>query len=305
VSRDREGLLLGLIGVTMFSLSLPVTREAVPYFGPVITGVGRAMVAALLAALVLTVRREPFPGRQYLPDLFMIAAGVVVGFPVLTSIALRHLPASHGAVVVGLLPAATAVCAVLMAGEHPPRAFWGAVAFGVVTVLIFAIVQGAGRPQWGDLLLLGAVAAAAMGYAVGGRLSRDLGGWRVISWTLVVAFPFITPVVIWDAAGRTFDAPWQGWMALAYLCIVSMYVGFLFWYRGLAIGGIARVGQVQLAQPVMSLFWAWLLLGESVGWEEILAGGLVISSVVLTRRYREQAPNIHPADPLPYRPENA
>lgn len=305
MSRDRQGLILGAIGVLMFSLSLPATREAVPYFGPVITSIGRAVIAALIAGVVLAMRREPFPGRDHLPGLFMIASGVVVGFPMLTSIALRHLPASHGAVVVGLLPAATAVCAVLMAGEHPPRAFWGAVAFGVVTVLIFAMVQGAGTPQWEDALLLGAVAAAAIGYAVGGRMSRDLGGWRVISWTLIVAFPCITPVVAWDAAHRSIVAPWQAWLGLAYLCTVSMYVGFLFWYRGLALGGIARVGQVQLAQPVLSLFWAWLLLGESVGWEEILAGSLVISSVVLTRRFREQAPDVHPGDPLPYQPENA
>jgi drug/metabolite transporter (DMT)-like permease len=305
MSKDRQGLLFGSIGVLMFSLSLPATREAVPEFGPIVTSVGRAVIAALIAALVLLVRRERFPGRQYLPHLLTCAAGVVVGFPVLTSLALRHLPASHGAVVVGLLPAATAVCAVLMAGEHPPRTFWAAVAFGVVTVLIFAMVQGAGRPQWEDALLLGAVIAAAVGYAVGGRLSRDLGGWRVISWTLIVSAPFITPFVLWDATHRTIDAHWQAWLGLAYLCVVSMYVGFLFWYRGLAIGGIARVGQVQLAQPVLSLFWAWLLLNESVGWAEVLAGGLVIGSVFLTRRFREQAPDLHPADPLPYQPENA
>jgi drug/metabolite transporter (DMT)-like permease len=286
MTRDREGLLWGSLGVLAFSLSLPATREAVPTFGPVIVSLGRADVAAVLAAIVLLVRKERFPGRQHLRSLMIIGAGVVIGFPVLTSYALRRVPASHGAVVIALLPAATAVFAVIMAGERPPRAFWGAVAFGMVTVLGFAVIQGAGHPHKEDVLLLGAVLAAGLGYAEGGRLSRDLGGWRVISWALVITAPFLLPFVIADLPNRSLHASGSAWLGLAYVCVVSMFLGFLAWYRGLAMGGIARVGQVQLAQPVLSLAWAWLLLDETVGWEEIAAGLLVVGSVILTRRFR-------------------
>jgi drug/metabolite transporter (DMT)-like permease len=288
MTRDREGLLLGLLGVLAFSMSLPATRLAVPGFGPVIVSLGRADVAALIAGTVLFLRHEAFPGRQYLRSLLTIGGGVVIGFPLLTSYALQRVPASHGAVVIALLPAATAVCAVLLAGERPPRAFWGAVVFGMITVLAFAAIQGAGRPHREDALLLGAVVLAGIGYAEGGRLSRDLGGWRVISWALVVTAPFLLPFVLIDAAQRSFDPKLSAWFGLGYVCVVSMYLGFLAWYKGLALGGIARVSQIQLAQPVLSLVWAWFFLNESIGWEEIGAGLLVIGSVVLTRRYRFQ-----------------
>ncbi|MDQ2683962.1 MAG: DMT family transporter [Chloroflexota bacterium] len=275
-----------MIGVLAFSLSLPATREAVPAFGPIMLSLGRAEIAAVLAAIVLLVRREPFPGRRHLRSLFLIGAGVVVGFPVLTSYALKHVPSAHGAVVIALLPAATAVFGVLLARERPPRAFWGAVVVGMIAVLAFAVIQGAGRPQWEDALLLGAVVAAAIGYAEGGRLSREIGGWRVISWALIVSAPFLLPFVIADLPGRDWDAGFSEWLGLAYVSGVSMYAGFLAWYRGLALGGIARVGQIQLAQPVLTLFWSWLLLGESIGWEEIVAGLVIVGSVALTRRYR-------------------
>ena len=286
LNADQEGLLFGLIGVLAFSFSLPATREAVPAFGPIMVSLGRAEGAALLAAIVLLVRRERFPGRQHLGSLMMIAAGVVVGFPVLTSYALKHVPSSHGAVVIALLPAATAAFGVLLAHERPPRAFWAAVLVGMLAVLGFAIVEGAGRPQWEDALLLGAVIAAAFGYAEGGRLSREIGGWRVISWAVVIAAPVLLPIVIADLPNVDWHADPSQWLGLAYVSFVSMFLGFLAWYRGLALGGIARVGQLQLAQPVLTLIWSWLLLGESVGCAEIVAGGVIVSSVALTRRFR-------------------
>lgn len=293
MSRDRQGLLLGLLGVLAFSFSLPATREAVPAFGPTMVSLGRAEVAAAIAGIVLLIRRERFPGRQYLRSLLLIGAGVVVGFPVLTSLALRNVPSAHGAVFIALLPAATAVFAVLLAREHPPREFWGAVVIGTFAVVGFAAIQGAGKPRWDDLLLLGAVVAAAVGYAEGGRLSREIGGWRVISWSLVVSAPFLLPFVIADLPGQSWDASWSEWLGLAYVSVISMYVGFLAWYRGLALGGIARVGQLQLAQPVLTLIWSWLLLGESIGWLEIGAGLVIVASVALTRRYRYDV--AHPA----------
>jgi drug/metabolite transporter (DMT)-like permease len=286
LTRDQEGLLLGLIGVLAFSFSLPATKEAVPAFGPIMLSLGRAEAAATLAAIVLLIRREPFPGRQHLRSLLLIGAGVVVGFPVLTSYALKHVPSAHGAVVIALLPAATAAFGVLLARERPPRAFWGAVLVGMIAVLIFAIVQGAGKPQWEDALLLGAVVAAAFGYAEGGRLSREIGGWRVISWALIVTAPLLLPFVIADIPNVDWHASTSEWLGLAYVSFVSMYLGFLAWYRGLALGGIARVGQLQLAQPVLTLIWSWLLLSESIGWAEIIAGLVIVGSVALTRRFR-------------------
>jgi drug/metabolite transporter (DMT)-like permease len=286
LTRDEEGLLLGLIGVLAFSFSLPATKEAVPAFGPIMLSLGRAEGAAILAAIVLLIRREPFPGREHLKSLFLIGAGVVVGFPVLTSYALKHVPSAHGAVVIALLPAATAAFGVLLARERPPRAFWGAVLIGMIAVLLFAVVQGAGKPQWEDALLLGAVVAAAFGYAEGGRLSREIGGWRVISWALIVSAPFLLPFVIADIPSVDWHASTSEWLGLAYVSFVSMYLGFLAWYRGLALGGIARVGQLQLAQPVLTLIWSWLLLGESIGWAEIIAGLVIVGSVALTRRFR-------------------
>ncbi|HQY31303.1 MAG TPA: DMT family transporter [Thermomicrobiales bacterium] len=290
MTRDQQGLLWGAIGVLAFSFSLPATRLAVPDFGPILTSIGRGGVAALIAGIVLLIRRERFPGRQYVGGFMLVGAGVVIGFPLLTSYALRHVPASHGAVVVALLPAATAACAVLWAGERAPWPFWAAVVFGMLTVLVFAVVQGAGRPHREDALLLGAVVAAAIGYTEGGRLSRELGGWRVISWALVLTGPFCVPFIWLDVRDRTFDPSLSAWVGMAYVCVISMYVGFLFWYRGLALGGIARVGQVQLMQPVLSLIWAWLLLGEDVGWAEIGAGTLVLVSVIVTRQFRPHQP---------------
>jgi drug/metabolite transporter (DMT)-like permease len=298
LTRDQEGLILGLIGVLAFSFSIPATKIAVPAFGPIMLSLGRAEGAALLAAIALLVRREPFPGRQYLRSLLLIGAGVVVGFPILTSYALKHVPSAHGAVVIALLPAATAAFGVLLARERPPRAFWGAVLIGMIAVLTFAIVQGAGKPQWEDALLLGAVVAAAFGYAEGGRLSRDIGGWRVISWSLIVSAPFLLPFVIADLPGRDWHATPGEWLGLIYVSCVSMYLGFLAWYRGLALGGIARVGQLQLAQPVLTLVWSWLLLGESIGWAEIIAGLVIVGSVALTRRFRYDVATTAPGPAL-------
>ncbi|MFT4040803.1 MAG: EamA family transporter, partial [Thermomicrobiales bacterium] len=187
--RIRAGFLWGFVGILAFSFTLPATRLAVPELGSTFVGLGRAIIAALLAAGLLLALRERPPDRRYWGSLVVVALGVVVGFPLLTAFAMQSLPAVHGAVVVGLLPAMTAVMAVLRGGERPPRAFWLAVVAGVVAVLIFAVVQGAGQPQFADLLLLAAVAAAAVGYAEGGRLARDLGGWRVICWALLISAP--------------------------------------------------------------------------------------------------------------------
>ncbi|MCA9862292.1 MAG: DMT family transporter [Thermomicrobiales bacterium] len=282
--RLRAGFLWGFVGVLAFSFTLPATRVAAPEFGGTVVGLGRAVIAALLAAGLLVVLKERPPERRYWGSLVTIAAGVVVGFPLLTAYALQQVPAAHGAVVVGLLPALTAVMAVLRGGERPPRAFWFAVAAGVVAVFVFAAVQGAGQPQFADLLLLCAVASAAVGYAEGGRLARDLGGWRVICWALIISAPvLIIPVALAVAQQHGLHASPRAWLGLAYVSVISMFLGFFAWYRGLALGGIARVGQIQLVQPVMTMAWAALFLGEVIDLPTALAGLLVVASVALTR----------------------
>lgn len=283
---DARGMAFGLLGVLAFSFTLPATRIAAPALGGVVVGLGRAEVAALLAAVLLLVRRESLPPRRCWPGLAIVAGGVVVGFPLLTSFALRQLPAAHGAVVVGLLPMATAIMAVVRAGERPSRAFWGASAAGVGAVMLFAVAQGAGAPQPADLLLLAAVALAGLGYAEGGRLAREMGGWRVICWALVLAAPFLLPPVAVAVAQGGIEGDGRAWAAFAYVSVVSMFLGFFAWYRGLALGGIARVGQVQLVQPVLTLVWAVLLLDETVDPPTVLAALLVVGTAALGRKVR-------------------
>jgi drug/metabolite transporter (DMT)-like permease len=284
ISAANLGLLLGLLGVLAFSFTLPLTRIAAPVLGGAFTGMGRALVAALLASAVLLIRRDPVPPRRTWYRIALVAMGTIFGFGLFTSIALQTVPAVHAIVVVGLLPAMTAVMAVVRAGERPRLPFWLAVTAGIVSVLIFAWVQGAGSLQVGDLWLLGAIVLAAMGYAEGAVLSRAMGGWRVISWALVFSLPILAVVVgvlVWRD-GFPSAGP-DVWVAFAYLAAVSMYLGFFPWYAGLAMGGVARVGQVQLVQPVFSLVWAWVLIGEAISLGTAVASLLVIGSAALAR----------------------
>jgi drug/metabolite transporter (DMT)-like permease len=257
-----RGLLAGGIGVLVFSWTLPATRLAVPELGGTFVGLGRALVAAALAAAYLAWSRPPMPPRDAWASLALVAAGVVVGFPLLSALAMGHVPASHGAVLTGALPLATAAAAVLRAGERPGLRFWLAAVGGFAAVVTFALLEGGGRAGPGDLLLLGAVAAAGLGYAEGGRLARTMGGGPVVAWALVLSAPFLA-VPVWLAARDLPPAPSAGaWLAFGYVSAFSMFLGFFAWYRGLALGGVARVGQLQLAQPVLTLLWSALLLGE-------------------------------------------
>jgi drug/metabolite transporter (DMT)-like permease len=279
-------VLLGLLGVLGFSFTLPATRVAVDGLDPVFVGLGRAAVAAVPAALLLALWRERLPDRATLARLAVVAAGVVFGFPLLSALALRELTAAHGAVIVGLLPAATAVMAVARAGERPSAGFWVASAAGLAAVLAFAAAQGAGLPSGGDLLVLGAVALGAVGYAEGGALARDLGGARVICWALVLSLPLTLPSGAAGALAGGLDAPTDAWLGFAYVALVSMFLAFFAWYAALARGGVAKIGQVQLVQPLLTLGWAAALLGEHVGPATLAAALAVVASVVATQRTR-------------------
>jgi len=282
--REALGFRLGLLGVCGFSLTLPMTRVAVRELDPLFVGLGRSVISVVLAAAFLVVRRDPFPGRRYLPRLLTIALGVIVGFPVLSAFALREVPASHGAVIVALLPLFTALCGALRAHERPSPTFWAAALAGSSAVVAYVALTSGLTPTRADLLLLGAVVTCAVGYAEGGRLSRELGGLRVISWALVVAFPFLCIPVALTAWTHGLHASWAGWAALTYMGVISMFLAFWAWYEGLAIGGVARVSQAQLLQPFMTIGFAWLVLGEALRASTVVTAFFVVASVAVGRR---------------------
>lgn len=286
---EGQGLLFGMLGILAFSFTLPFSRIAAPQLGGLFVGIERAVLAAVLAIILLLIRRERWPERRHWRPIWIVALGTVLGFGPLSSLAMQYLPAAHGVVVIGLLPAVTAVMAVLRADERPPRTFWFACALGVIAVLIFAVAQGAGHLQWGDALLLAAVIAAGVGYAEGAQLTKEIGGWRVVSWALVFSIPLLLLISIllyaWHGWPKG-DA--AAWWSMLYLGSVSMFVGFFAWYRGLAVGGVARIGQLQLVQPVFSLVWAAILLGEHISTGTILASILVIASAALSRLTRSR-----------------
>lgn len=278
LSPQPSGLLLGLVGVAAFSFTVPFTKVAVAGLSPLFIGSGRAVVAAVLAASALALSRQLLPRGTQWVRLAVVAAGVVIGFPLLTSFALTSTPAGHGAVVIALLPAATATAAVIRGRERPPLAFWLVSGLGAFAVIAFASLQSAGLGvlHWTDLLLLGSVVAAAVGYAEGGLLARELGSWQTISWALVLALPLMLALAAVSAIQQPPSATPAQWAAFAYLAVVSMFLGFFAWYRGLAIGPIARVSQIQLIQPVLTICWAALLLGEALTWSTVLGGLAVI-----------------------------
>jgi drug/metabolite transporter (DMT)-like permease len=264
MDRTTSGWISGFIGVAIFSGSLPATRLAVLQFDPVFLTVARAAIAGLMAAALLMAFRQTRPARADLIPLAIVSLGVVVGFPLLTALALRHVTSAHSIVFIGLLPLATAIFGVLRGGERPKPVFWLFSLLGSAAVAGFALAQGLSASPAGDLLMLAAVLVCGLGYAEGGKLSRRLGGWQVISWALVLSLPAMLALALltWPASLAAVEAP--AWLSLAYVSLFSMLIGFVFWYRGLALGGIAAVGQLQLLQPLMGLALAAWLLGEPV-----------------------------------------
>ena len=289
---ETLGLAFGFLGVLIFSLTLPATRLAVAELDATVVGLGRAVVAAVLAALLLKATKQPLPSQRHLPSLVMIAAGVIVGFPLLSAWAMRSLPAAHGAIVLGILPLATALAGAVRTGtsarssytERPSPAFWLYSCLGSAIVVLFTLLSGGGRLQVADLALLGAVAAAAIGYAEGGRLSRELGGWQVICWALVLSAPFLAVPVTIALLHQGFHASIQSWLGFGYVSVFSMFLGFFAWYHGLAIGGVARVSQVQLLQPFLTLFASALLLHEQITLLTIGTALIVVVVVALGRK---------------------
>ncbi|WP_234030678.1 DMT family transporter [Undibacterium sp. 14-3-2] len=284
--QEVKGMWLGLAGVAIFSLTLPFTRLAVTELDPVFVAMGRAVVAALLAAILLWMQKARLPDYADLKALLITAVGVVIGFPLCSTWAMQYVPAAHGAIVLGILPLATALFAAIRFHERPSPGFWLMAVIGSALVIVFALMQGAGHLQWADLALFGAVLAAAMGYAEGGRLAQRMGGLQVIAWALILILPVTLGLSIWSVWQHGLHASPVVWSGFAYVSVFSMFIGFLFWYKGLAIGGIARVGQIQLLQPFMSLFGAAVIMGETLSWTNMGFALAVIVTVGLGRRMK-------------------
>lgn len=271
---------LGLIAVVAFAVTLPATRAAVRALDPVFVGLGRAVGAALLAGAFLLLTRQRLPSREESKSLVVVAAGIVVGFPLLTAWAMRYVDASHGGVVLGILPLATAAAGALFSRERPSGRFWLCASVGTALVVGYALAQSSGAFHWADVALFGAVVSAGIGYAEGARLSRSLGGLQVISWALVFSAPLlVVPVLL--SAPATIHLPLESWVGFLYVTVISQFLAFVPWYRGLALGGIAKVGQTQLLQPLITILASALLLGEAGGTLTWVVAGLVVAVVAI------------------------
>lgn len=279
------GLAWAALGVLAFSFTFPATVLAERAFNAYLVGAGRSVIAAAIAAVCLRAVRAPLPTRDQWPALVAVAVGCGIGFGLLSALALGNTSSSHAAVVVGLLPAATAVVAVIRVGDRPRPVFWAVSAVATTAVVGYALMRGAGTLHIADLLLLVALIIAAVGYAEGGRLARAMPGWQVIAWGVLIALPISLPVTV---AALIRAAPMHVGVSavagLAYLGIVSMFVGFFAWYRGLATAGVARASQLQLMQPLLTIAWSGPLLGDQLDRTGLLVAVFVGGCVLITQR---------------------
>jgi drug/metabolite transporter (DMT)-like permease len=243
------------------------------------------MIAAALAVALLFAMKQRWPARADLGSLVIVALGVVVGFPLLTALALQHVTSAHSLVFIGLLPLSTAIFGVLRGGERPKPAYWLFAAIGSLTVAGFAFSRSGSAAQAGDLFMIAAVVVCGLGYAEGAKLSRRMGGWQVISWSLVISVPLMAGLSLLTMPPVWNEVPSSAWIGLAYVSAFSMFLGFVFWYYGLAAGGIASIGQLQLLQPFMGLALAAALLGEPVAWTMVAVAGVVVLCVAGSRRF--------------------
>jgi len=284
MKNETKGMLLGLLGVIGFGLTLPMTKFALPYMDPIFIAFGRAVLAASVAAFLLVWFREKRPNVKQFQKLAVVALGVVIGFPVLSTWSMQYVPASHGGVVLGILPLSTAIVGVIISHERPSIGFWLVGIVGCGLVVSYTLLQGSGSMHIADLVLLGAVIAAAIGYAVGAQLAKEMGGWQVICWALILTFPFVLLPSIITAPENWSAIPFSGFSSFFYLALVSQLFAFFAWYKAMAIGGIARVSQAQLLQPFITLLASVALLNEPIDVETGVFIFLVVCSVWLGKR---------------------
>lgn len=263
-AHSKNGWVNGFIGVVLFSGSLPATRVAVLDLNPVFLTVSRASIAALLAITALLTFKQKWPAKTQLLPLAIVAIGVVVGFPLLSALALQQVTSAHSIVFVGILPLVTAIFGILRGGERPKPLFWLFSITGSLLVVGYAAAQGLTASTTGDLLMLGAILLCGLGYAEGAKLTKTIGGWQVISWALVLSLPLMLSLAFIYMPPSLKNVSTGAWISLGYVSLFSMFIGFIFWYRGLAQGGTASIGQLQLLQPFFGLALAASLLHEQV-----------------------------------------
>ncbi len=285
-----KGLGLGLLGIVIFSVTLPMTRLAVgtpdaPQMSGLFIAMGRAVVAAGLSALLLLATRADWPARKDWLPLVITAGGIVFGFPLFTSIAMRYVEAMHASVIVGVLPLATAAVGALLHRQRPSIGFWLCAALGSTLVVVFAVLRSGNSGfniSFADLLLLAAMGCAAVGYCYGGRLAQHMRAEHVICWALIISLPITVPLSIYSWPAQAIKP--AAWWGFAYVAVFSMWLGFFAWYRGLALGGTVRVSQVQLVQPFLSMLFAIPLLGERLDAVTVGFGLAVIATVFISKK---------------------
>ncbi|KAB7672186.1 DMT family transporter [Bacillus sp. B1-b2] len=280
-TKVKRGMLIGFIGVVCFSLTLPATSIAVPYFGETIVGLGRTVIAAIIVSIILIIKKESLPNKKQLKSLGIVAIGAVLAFPLLTTFAMKTLPVSHGAIELALLPLATAGFAMWRGGERPFKRYWIASIIASIAVLIYAVYLGLGQLQKGDVALILAVIILGLSYAEGGKLSKELGSWQVIAWAILIGAPFFIIPVALNISVNMLQAPIEAWMSLIYLALVSQFLAYVAWYGGMSLGGIARVGQIQYLQPFLMIGFSVFFLGESITWLTIVLAVIVVFCVII------------------------
>jgi drug/metabolite transporter (DMT)-like permease len=277
-------MLIGFVGIAIFSLTLPFTQMAVNEMSPFFLAFGRASIAGICALILLLFNKSKFPNRVQIKKLIIIVVGVVYGFPIFTSIAMTTLPSSHSGIVLGILPLAMSLFAAIKYKEKPSLSFWLTSIFGTFMVISYTFMDNDGSLMIEDLWLLFAILFAAIGYSEGGILSKEMGSIAVISWALVISLPLnlFASYVFYETSYATIS--FQAFMSLMYVGLFSMFIGFFFWYKGIAIGGISRVGQVQLIQPFLTIIGAYFLTNEKITFLNILFALIVLIVIIIGRR---------------------
>jgi len=284
MNKDSKSMIMGMFAVICFGLTLPITRFITDYMNPIFIGLGRACLASLMAGFLLIVFKVPLPSIAQFKKLIIVAIGVVIGFPVLSALAMQSVPASHGGVVLGLLPLVTAAIGAFISHEKPSLGFWITGILGSTLVIFFTLLEGAGQFQKADFALVAAVFFAAIGYSVGAKLAKEMPGWQVICWSLIIAFPFILIPAWLNKPENMIELPGIVWLAFIYLALVSQLFGFFLWYKALAMGGVARVSQVQLNQTFVTLFASAIMLGEIINTSTIFFAVLIVITVAISKK---------------------
>jgi drug/metabolite transporter (DMT)-like permease len=286
LGRESYGLLLAFVGVLIFSGTVPATRLAVGGLDAYFVTTARAAIAGILATALLLILRRPWPSRAQLRLMAIGALCMVVGFPGFAALGLRTVPAAHGGVVLGVMPLMTAAAAALILGERPSRRFWLFAVLGTIVVVAFALRDGGGRFDRGDLFLFAAALAGSIGYVYAGKLSRAMPGWEVISWMLLISLPLMVPAALWLMPETPAAVPTDAWMGLAYVALFSMFIGFFAWNAGMALAGVAQASQMQLLQTFVTLGLSALVNGEHIDPLTIVAAIAVVAIVALGQKAR-------------------